>query len=215
MWSGIHSVQGAAASPAISRLSPCLGRLCYTRCYTQAAVSTSQPTGAPIHAARSPPRLGYEMSVPGGTHLAGAKANAFSRPGRIFAAVEPAETLSATLRIRQFGTGSPSRCRWWVAQVGSPVHVLPPAICRSTWHRLSRSLPCRPPTRRGVLYSGGRCRAEVPADRERKAQVPTADPIDLCACPQVTPERVGLRVLALGRGGVRRCRRISGARARP
>ena len=64
-------------------LSACLWRLYYTRYYTRAVISTSQPTGALIQCRTGLPRLGYEMSVPGGTHLARAIANAFSRPDRI------------------------------------------------------------------------------------------------------------------------------------
>ena len=79
--------------------------------------------------------------------------------------------LSSRLRRCRRRSGSDSSARGdrrradggW-RKLGSPVRVLLPAIYRSTWRRLSRSLPCRPPTRRGVLYSGGRCRAEVPAD---------------------------------------------------
>ena len=48
MESGIGSPQQAAASPAISRRSSCPWTLCYTRCYTQAAIATRQPPGMPI-----------------------------------------------------------------------------------------------------------------------------------------------------------------------
>jgi hypothetical protein len=52
-WSpGIGYAQEAAASPAISRRSSCPWSLCYTRCYTQAAISTSQPPGMPIQHSR-------------------------------------------------------------------------------------------------------------------------------------------------------------------
>jgi hypothetical protein len=47
MESGIGSAQDAVASPAISRRSSCPWSLCYTRCYTQAAISMSPPLGSP------------------------------------------------------------------------------------------------------------------------------------------------------------------------
>jgi hypothetical protein len=84
-----------------------------------------------------------------------------------------AEYLPLPSRLRRCGRRSRSdssargdrrRADGGWRKLASPVRVFLPAIYRSTWRRLSRSLPCRPPIRRGVLYSGGRCRAEVPAD---------------------------------------------------
>ena len=62
MESGIGSAQEAVASPVISRRFSCPWSLCYTRCYTQAAVSTSQPPGIPISTAMSG---GVPRLVPG------------------------------------------------------------------------------------------------------------------------------------------------------
>src|SRR5947207_15260424 len=52
----------------------------------QAAISTGQPAGASIPRRTISAAPGYEMSVSGGTHLARAIANAFSRPDRLLGA---------------------------------------------------------------------------------------------------------------------------------
>jgi hypothetical protein len=109
---GVHESPASPCSPASTlhrkprRLPPSRASLpvhgvSATHAATpQDAISTSLSTGAPIHTARSSPRLGYEMSVTGGTHLARATiANAFSRPDRLCALSDCQMQVSRTVPV--------------------------------------------------------------------------------------------------------------------